>query len=270
MILDPAWLPNCSMRRVICHWTAGAHKASSLDKEHYHLLVEADGKVVRGRRSIADNVSTTDGVYAAHTKGANTGAIGIAVCAMAGARQSPFQAGPSPMLEPQWLRLVEVAAELCRAYSLPVTPQTVLGHGEVQVLLGIAQEGKWDPMVLPWAPTMSIMQVGTFFRTLVQEKLQTAAAAVEAPVLAAVDFQGKKIGDGQLINESVYAPAAAVAAKLGLPAPAAAATELALANGNSVAIETIDEKGWVDVVAVATALGKKTRWNSSKRMLTIL
>ena len=270
MVLDPAWLPNCSMRRVICHWTAGAHKASSLDKEHYHFLVEADGKVVRGRRSIADNVSTADGVYAAHTKGANTGAIGIAVCAMAGAQQSPFLAGSAPMLESQWLRLADVTAELCRAYSLPVTPQTVLGHGEVQVLLGIAQEGKWDPMVLPWAPAMSITQVGTFFRTLVQEKLQTAAAAVEAPVLASVDFQGKKIGEAQLINEGVYAPAAAVAAKLALPAPAAAATSLALANGNAVAIETLDAKGWVDVVAVATALGRKTRWNSGTRVLTIL
>ena len=270
MILDPAWLPNCSMRRVICHWTAGAHKASSLDKEHYHFLVEADGKVVRGRRSIADNVSTADGVYAAHTKGANTGSIGIAVCAMAGASQSPFQAGSSPMLEPQWRRLADVAAELCRTYSIQVTPQTVLGHGEVQVLLGIAQEGKWDPMVLPWEPAMSISQVGTFFRTLVQSNLETAAEPVEAPVLASVDFQGKKIGDAQLINESLYATAAAVAAKLGLPAPGAAATELALANGNSIPIETIDARGWVDVVAVATALGRKTRWNSAKRMLTIL
>ena len=270
MVLDPAWLPNCSMRRVICHWTAGAHKASSLDKEHYHFLVEADGKVVRGRRSIADNVSTADGVYAAHTKGANTGAIGIAVCAMAGARQSPFLAGPSPMLESQWLRLADVAAELCRAYSLPVTPQTVLGHGEVQVLLGIAQEGKWDPMVLPWAPAMTLTQVGTFFRTVVQSKLQAAAETAEAPVLASVNLLDKKIGEGQLINGSVYATAAAVAAKLALPAPAAAATELALANGTSVAIETIGTKAWVDVVAVATALGRKTRWNSTTRVLTIL
>ena len=44
----------------------------------------------------------------------------------------------------------------------------------------------------------------------------------------------------------------------------------ALANGNSVAIETINAKAWVDVVAVATALGRKTRWNSTKRTLTIL
>jgi hypothetical protein len=270
MILDPAWLPNASMRRIICHWTAGAHKASSLDKEHYHFLVEADGTIVRGRRSIADNVSTADGVYAAHTKGANTGAIGIAVCAMAGAKQSPFQAGASPMLESQWRRLADVAAELCRAYSLPVTPETVLGHGEVQVLLGIAQDGKWDPMVLPWAPEMSITQVGTFFRTLVQSNLQTAAAAAEAPVVATVDLEGKKIGEAQLINEGLYAPVTAVAAKLGLPAPGAAAGELLLANGNSVTIDTIDGKAWVDVVAVATALGRKTRWNSSKRVLTIL
>jgi hypothetical protein len=270
MILDPAWLPNASMRRIICHWTAGAHKASSLDKEHYHFLVEADGKVVRGRYSIADNVSTDDGKYAAHTLGANTGAIGIAVCAMAGAQQSPFYPGTAPMLEAQWLRLADVAAELCRAYSLPVTPQTVLGHGEVQVLLSIPQKGKWDPMVLPWEPTWSITQVGTYFRTLVQTRLEAASETAEKPVLATVDLQGKKIGEARLVNEGLYAPASAVAARLGLAAPAAGATSLVLANGNSVAIDTMDDDSWVDVVAVATAMGRKTRWNSTTRVLTIL
>ncbi|HEV8241427.1 MAG TPA: N-acetylmuramoyl-L-alanine amidase [Thermoanaerobaculia bacterium] len=270
MILDPAWLPNCSMRRVICHWTAGAYKASSLDKEHYHFLVEADGKVVRGRHSIADNVSTDDGIYAAHTLGANTGAIGIAVCAMFNAVQSPFHPGSFPMLESQWLRLADIAAEVCRAYSLPVTPQTVLGHGEVQVQLSIAQKGKWDPMVLPWQPSWSITQVGTYFRTLVQARLQAASEAVEAPVLASVVFEGKKIGDARLVNEGVYAPAGAVAAKLGLAAPAAGASSLLLANGNPVAIDTLDATDWVDVMAVATALGRKTRWNSGTRVLTVL
>jgi len=36
-------------------------------------LIEDDGNLVRGAHSIADNVSTTDGRYAAHTRGCNTG-----------------------------------------------------------------------------------------------------------------------------------------------------------------------------------------------------
>ena len=33
-LIDPTWMPNCAMKRVICHWTAGSHKASALDREH--------------------------------------------------------------------------------------------------------------------------------------------------------------------------------------------------------------------------------------------
>ncbi|MFM7792042.1 MAG: hypothetical protein ACKO90_29360, partial [Microcystis panniformis] len=66
-IVPTAWMPNCSMKRIIIHWTAGEHKASSNDKSHYHILIEDDGKLVRGTHSIKDNVSTADNVYAAHT-----------------------------------------------------------------------------------------------------------------------------------------------------------------------------------------------------------
>ena len=72
------------MKRIIIHWTAGSHKASSVDKEHYHMIVNGDGTVVNGDHKIEDNLSTADGVYAAHTKGANTGAIGVAMAGMLG------------------------------------------------------------------------------------------------------------------------------------------------------------------------------------------
>ena len=74
-LLEAAWLPNCAMKRIMCHWTGGQHRASDLDREHYHFLLEANGTVVRGNRSIVDNVSTADGIYAAHTLRCNTGSI---------------------------------------------------------------------------------------------------------------------------------------------------------------------------------------------------
>jgi len=55
-------------------------------------------------------------------------------------------------------------AELCDFYGIPVTPKTVLNHGEVQSILGVEQRGKWDVMVLPWSPGLSWEMVGNKFR----------------------------------------------------------------------------------------------------------
>ena len=140
-LLQKAWLPDCAMKRIICHWTAGGHKATPIDREHYHFMIEDDGTVVRGDHSIKDNVSTADGKYAAHTLGCNTGSIGVSVCCMADAQQQPFHAGSYPMTQIQWETMARVVAELCAHYNIPVTRQTVLGHGEVQANLGIAQRG---------------------------------------------------------------------------------------------------------------------------------
>lgn len=169
MIVDAHWMPECSMKAIVAHWTAGGHQASSLDKEHYHILVESDGNLVRGDHSISDNVNTQDDDYAAHTRGFNTRVIGITACCMLGAVEKPFNAGIAPMLESQWLILARVAAELARRYNIPIDDHHVLGHGEVQKKLGITQRGKWDPMVLPWRQDLSFDQVGDLFRAKVKE-----------------------------------------------------------------------------------------------------
>jgi len=170
-VVPDSWMPDCVMQRVHVHWTAGAYEASENDREHYHILVEGDGHLVRGTKTIKDNVSTSDGVYAAHTKDANTGAIGISACCMAGAVESPFNAGKYPLQVDQWDMLAHVAADLCRKYKISVTDRTVLQHGEVQSNLGIAQSGKWDICKLPWQPSWSTKQVGDDFRARVMSYL---------------------------------------------------------------------------------------------------
>jgi len=180
-LLEDDWLSECAMKRVICHWTAGKYEASGLDREHYHFLIEKDGRVVRGRFSIQDNVSTADGAYAAHTRGCNTGAIGVAVCCMADAAEAPFVAGSCPMLETQWRAMAMVVAELCRRYDIDVTPQTVLGHGEVEKNLGIKQKGKWDPLALPWNRSRTHEQAGEDFRALVRQALAGRPAKGGSP-----------------------------------------------------------------------------------------
>lgn len=150
-LIPSAWLPSVRMERVIAHWTAGGHKATEFDRGHYHILIEGDGKLVKGIPSIALNVSPVKPGYAAHTLNCNSGSIGVSLCCMAGATESPFHAGNAPMRSVQWDTLTYVLRELCARYSIPVTPRTVLSHAEVQSNLGIQQRGKWDFTRLPFA-----------------------------------------------------------------------------------------------------------------------
>lgn len=147
------WMPSARMKRIICHWSAGAYKASRIDREHYHIIIEADGNLVRGDHSIDDNLNTSDDDYAAHTRGCNTGSIGVSLACMAGATENPFSAGHFPMTKQQWDTMTSVCAELCRRYDIDPEPTTLLSHAEVQSTLGIAQRGKWDFTRLAFDPT---------------------------------------------------------------------------------------------------------------------
>lgn len=137
---------------IVLHWTAGGPAASVLDKEHYHFMVQQDGKVVTGNRTPEDNITCSDGRYAAHTLNANTGRIGVALCGMVGAVQSPFTPGRSPITWSQIGAACRLVAQLCRKYEIAVTRQTVLTHAEVSPTLGIKQRGKWD---IAWLPGMA-------------------------------------------------------------------------------------------------------------------
>jgi Putative peptidoglycan-binding domain-containing protein len=163
------------MQRIICHWTAGGSRASDDDRKHYHRIVEQDGTVVRGTETIADNIVTSDGDYAAHTLHLNTGSIGIAMAGMRDAIEYPFSPGPSPINEHQFTVFCSLVAELCREYSIPVTPQTVLTHAEVETTLGVKQRGKWDIAVLPWGEHLTGSRaVGDHMRATVSAMLGVA------------------------------------------------------------------------------------------------
>jgi hypothetical protein len=171
--IPASWLSNVDMRRIVCHWTAGAYNPSENDLLHYHILIDGDGDLHRGTHTIADNESTGDGDYAQHTKGLNTRSIGVSVCCMADAKESPFKSGGFPMKQVQWDAMIEVVAELCKKYNVAITPTTVLGHGEVQKNIGVVQNGKWDPMKLSFASQLTKAQVGTKLRAEVQAHLAT-------------------------------------------------------------------------------------------------
>lgn len=160
------------MKRIIMHWSAGSHTASSTDKKHYHLMIQGDGSVVYGDYEISDNISTADNRYAAHTRNLNTGSIGVAVCAMLNARQVPFNAGKYPITEAQVQSLVREVARLAKGYNIPVTRETILSHAEVQPTLGISQLGKWDIAWIPgWKSATDPIGVGDHLRSLISAEI---------------------------------------------------------------------------------------------------
>lgn len=142
--IPSSWMPDAAMKRIHVHWTAGGHTANSTDKNAYHILVEGDGNLVRGDKSIAANAAGSGMTPASHTRAANTGAIGISMCSMAGAREVPFSAGSYPLKEVQWDTMIKAVAQLAKRYDILVTRQTILTHAEVEPTLGIWQKDKWD------------------------------------------------------------------------------------------------------------------------------
>jgi N-acetyl-anhydromuramyl-L-alanine amidase AmpD len=131
MAVPKAWMPRANMARIHVHWTAGGYKANATDRRAYHILIEGDGKLVRGDRSIKANEKGSGMTPASHTLNANPGAIGVSMCCMVGARESPFDAGRAPMTRAQWDAMVAAVADLARRYNIPVSPKTILTHAEV-------------------------------------------------------------------------------------------------------------------------------------------
>ena len=270
-MLPKEWTPPADMKRIITHWTAGRHRANAWDKEHYHLLIEGDGTVVRGRYSIKDNARLR-GAYAAHTLNANNGAIGVAICCMHGARHRPFDAGPAPMLKPQWDALVRTVAELCDVYDIPVTPQTVLGHGEVETNLRIKQRHKWDPMVLPWAPNMSVEAVGALFRVEVARARHARQRPEERPAFVTATVDQVEFTDVFISDASSFIGLSALLAAFGweLVGEHEDAVELRIADRtHRVSSVEFERARYLNLRELATALDRPIAWDPELRKVRV-
>lgn len=163
--------PKVKMDKLIWHWTAGTYSTSALALQHYHFIIDGDGRY-HDAVAIENNVPPlVAGKYAAHTRNCNSRAIGISCCAMGDAlEKGPF--GKWPLLEKQIDTLITLSVALCYFYDIPVSPTTTLSHAEVQNNLGIAQRGKWDIAVFPFNPSLNTAKkCGDFIRAKVQEGL---------------------------------------------------------------------------------------------------
>jgi hypothetical protein len=173
------------MKRIILHWTAGGHKANATDRKHYHFIIEGDGTVVEGNHPPEANNPIANprdsSSYAAHTRGMNSASIGVSLAAMRSAKDRPFNPGSAPVTEAQVRALPVLVAKLCQTYDIPVRPDTVLTHAEVEITLGVKQAGKWD---IRWLPGMTEVGDAVTIGNVIRERVAAALQPVVSQPLA--------------------------------------------------------------------------------------
>lgn len=162
------------LKRIIAHWSVTDYDGDEDCKRHYHYFFKGDGTEVAGYKRPEANISTSDKDYVGHTRNCNEGSIGVSCASMFGAQwpgKTPEQYGKYPTTEKQFEAMCAKIAVLCKRYSIPVTKQTVLMHGEVEKTLGIKQRGKWDIGVLPYKNLWTITECGDYLRLRVTDYL---------------------------------------------------------------------------------------------------
>ena len=169
-LIPALWLPRVRMDRLHLHWPASSYAAGS-NGNHYHFLVDGDPKLVRGRSVEGQVPPLVSGKYCAHTLNANSRAIAIAICGMAGAVFGGSH-GQYPLKRAQWDMTVRASAEIVDHFSIPIDRNHTLSHAEVEANLGIAQRGNWDVAELSFdrdytrglSPAAAARKVGDRYR----------------------------------------------------------------------------------------------------------
>lgn len=156
------------MNRIIIHWSAGNYYPTTFEKQYYHYLVDAAGNIHNGLYKPEDNLNCTDKKYAAHTGGGNTGSIGVAMCAMAGFKNSN-QCGQFPITKIQFESCMKFCAELSIKYLIQICPSNVMTHYEFgQKNPKTSSYGKIDIVYLPPYPWVGKDDIGNFIRTKIR------------------------------------------------------------------------------------------------------
>lgn len=158
------FIHSSGLTRIHWHWTGGGYKPNPTDLAAYHILITGDGEIIE-QHGLSKVL--------AHTLNANTGAVSLSCCSMAGAVERPFSSGEAPLNIKQLDALARKTAQLCSRFDIPVSPWSTLSHSEVQPSLGVAQRQKWD---INWIPGMERpgdpVTVGNRIREMVRAHLQ--------------------------------------------------------------------------------------------------
>ncbi len=146
-------------KNIVLHWTAGNYLPSATDLEHYHYLVDGDGKIHTGKYEPNDNLKCTDGKYAAHCGGGNTGRIGVSLCCRKSTKIPPTKIQVEAMCN--------LAAQLCTIYGLQ--PKDCITHAEFgQAHPKTSSYGKIDINWIPSAKVQGVKECGDYLRNKIQ------------------------------------------------------------------------------------------------------
>ncbi|MBR1775930.1 N-acetylmuramoyl-L-alanine amidase [bacterium] len=155
------------MQRIIIHWTGGTYTPNSVDLEHYHYIVDRNGKVHAGKYKPEDNENCADGKYAQHTGGGNTGSIGVAMACMYGFKDRK-NVGKYPMTSIQFEACMKKVAELCKEHFILICPDMVMTHYEFgQKHPKTTSAGKIDIVFIPPYSHIEKENIGKFIRSKV-------------------------------------------------------------------------------------------------------
>ena len=156
------------LNKIVIHWTAGTYYPCQTDLEHYHFLIDKDGKIYEGKYKPEDNENCYDGKYAAHTGGGNTGAIGIGLCGMYNFSNS-HHIGNYPLTKQQVEACFKLGAQLSKKYNIPNTPNTIFTHYEFGLRNPkTSSAGKIDITYLPPYPWVDKNDIGSFIRSKIR------------------------------------------------------------------------------------------------------
>ena len=162
------------LHRIHWHWTASTYKITPEVCEHYNGVFDKDGGFHAGGANPQDQAiyDFKKGIGVSHTLNANTGAIGLAVAAMAGAEGWPSMVwGKYPLTWEGIDAMLKATAFYCKKYEIPVSKWSTLSHAEIQPTLGIQQKQKWDFQILPdMKAVIDPVECGDILRKRLKEK----------------------------------------------------------------------------------------------------
>ena len=157
------------MKRIIIHWTAGNYSVNTDILNSYHYVINNIGKIIPCNHRPEDNEDCTDGNYAPHTGGGNTGSIGVAMCGMYVDENTNIKYTKYPLTKIQCETTFQLVAELAKKYNIEITPETVLTHYEFgKKHPQTSSAGKIDIIYLTAYPHVEACDVGDFIRTKVK------------------------------------------------------------------------------------------------------
>lgn len=157
------------MKRIIIHWTAGTNTPNNVDKEHYHYLIDGDGNIHAGKYKPEDNENCSDGRYAQHTGGGNTGSIGVSMCGMFIPAKSDLRQTKFPLTRKQCEACFKLCADLGKKYGIPITAQNIMTHYEFgKSHPQTSSAGKIDIIYLPPYPEQTADKIGDFIRNKIR------------------------------------------------------------------------------------------------------